>query len=147
MKAKKQTRFSFIAAVHLFLIQNDQVLLLQRANTGYEDGNWSVIAGHLDGNEEVRAAMQREAREEAGIDIALPDLQVVGVMHRKAEEERIDFFLTAHTWRGSITNCEPEKCSALQWYPLAALPSNTIPYVRKALENYREGRWFDSFGW
>lgn len=27
------------------------------------------------------------------------------------------------------------------------LPENVILYVRRALENYREGRWFDSFGW
>ena len=86
--------FRVVAAVHLFLIRDGQVLLLRRYNTGYEDGWYSVIAGHLDGGEEVTAAMRREAREEAGIEIAPEDLRVVGVMHRKATEERIDFFLT-----------------------------------------------------
>ncbi len=123
------------------------MLLLRRFHTGYEDGNYSVIAGHLDGGEEVRTAMLREAREEAGIEIALEDLRVVGVMHRRANDERIDFFLTTEKWSGEPHICEPERCDKLAWYPLDALPANTVPYVRRALENYRAGHWFDSFGW
>jgi 8-oxo-dGTP pyrophosphatase MutT (NUDIX family) len=96
--------FKVVAAVHLFLIRDGQVLLLRRFNTGYEDGQYSVIAGHLDGGEEVTAAMRREAREEAGIELAPEDLRVVGIMHRKSTEERIDFFLTATEWAGEITN-------------------------------------------
>jgi hypothetical protein len=35
----------------------------------------------------------------------------------------------------------------LAWFDLDRLPENVIPYVRRALENYRRARWFDSFGW
>lgn len=140
-------RFKLISAVHLFLLRDEQVLLLRRFNTGYEDGNYSVIAGHLDGGEEVIAAMIREAREEAGIEIAPQDMRVVGVMHRNASDERVDFFLAAERWRGEVRICEPERCDELAWYPLNDLPANVIAYVRQALENYRAGRWFASFGW
>jgi len=140
-------RFRLIGAVHLFLMRENQVLLLRRFNTGYEDGNYSVIAGHLDGGEEVIAAMIRESWEEAGIEIASEDIRVVGVMHRNASDERIDFFLAAERWCGEIRVCEPERCDELAWYPLDDLPLNMVPYVRWALENYRAGRWFDSFGW
>lgn len=142
-----RARFRLIAATHLFLLRDDRVLLLRRRNTGYEDGNYSVIAGHLDGGEEVRAAMAREAWEEAGIRIAPDDLGVVGVMHRQSDDERVDFFLAASRWEGEPTNCEPEKCDDLSWWPCDALPPNVVPYVRRALDNYRAGRWFDSFGW
>jgi 8-oxo-dGTP diphosphatase len=47
-------RFRLVAAVHIFLVRDGQVLLLRRFNTGYEDGNYSVVAGHLDGGEEVK---------------------------------------------------------------------------------------------
>ncbi|HIP97590.1 MAG TPA: NUDIX domain-containing protein, partial [Anaerolineae bacterium] len=80
-------RFKLCSAVHLFLIRGDQVLLLHRFNTGYEDGKYSVVAGHLDGDEEVKAAAIREAREEVGIEISPRDLRVVGVMHRKSNDE------------------------------------------------------------
>lgn len=134
-------------AVHLFLIRDHEVLLLRRANTGFEDGSYSVIAGHLDGGEKIVAAAIREAREEAGISIAPSAISVVGVMHRRAGDERIDFFVAASTWSGEIVNAEPHKCDALSWYPLDALPANTIPYIRRALANYRRGVWFDSYGW
>ena len=79
-------RFKAVIAVHLILIKDNQILLLRRFNTGYEDGNYSVVAGHLDGNESVLKAMQREAFEEAGIQISEKDLQIVHVMHRKTPD-------------------------------------------------------------
>ena len=140
-------RFKFVSAVHLFLIQDGKILLLRRFNTGYEDGNYSVVAGHLNGGEQIKAAAIREAHEEADIEIAPHDLEVVGVMHRMSIRERIDFFLVAHAWQGEATNKEPDRCDHLAWFDLVDLPDNVIPYVRKALDNYRRGVWFDSFGW
>ena len=70
-------------AVHLLLVKNDRVLLLRRYNTGYEDGNYSVVAGHIEGGEDLKTAMIREAREEAGIEILRSNLEVVGVIHFK----------------------------------------------------------------
>jgi 8-oxo-dGTP pyrophosphatase MutT (NUDIX family) len=49
-------RIRFPVTVHLLFIRDNQVLLLRRFNTGYEDGNYSIPAGHLDGDELVRVA-------------------------------------------------------------------------------------------
>ena len=57
-------------AIHIFLWQDEKVLLLRRYNSGYEVGNYSVPAGHLDGNEPETQAAMREVREEVGIEIA-----------------------------------------------------------------------------
>ena len=140
-------RARFAVAVHLFLVRGDEILLLRRFNTGFRDGFYGVVAGHLDGGEPGVAAAIREAQEEVGIDLAAADLTVVGVMHRWEGEERIDFFLTAERWRGEIVNAEPEKCDEVAWCPLDSLPGNTVPYVAQAITNHRRGVWFDSFGW
>ena len=72
---------------------------------------------------------------------------MVGVMHRRAEDERVSFFLTAFRWSGEIANMEPGKCDELSWHSVHDLPANMVPYVRRALENCRESRFFESFGW
>jgi len=59
-------RFTLPSAVHLFLLQENQILLLMRQNTGYEDGSYRVIAGHLEGDETVAAAVIRRLRRKLG---------------------------------------------------------------------------------
>lgn len=140
-------RFGLIGAVHLFLIRDNSILLLRRFNTGYEDGNYGVPAGHLDGGEQIKSAAIREAKEECGISISPEDLEVVGVMHRQSGSERIDFFLATTNWTGEITNSEPHKCDDLSWHSIDGLPENIIPYIKRALDNYKNGIWFSDFGW
>jgi 8-oxo-dGTP pyrophosphatase MutT (NUDIX family) len=140
----------FPVTAHIFFLREQEVLMLRRFNTGYEDGNYSVVAGHLDGGETLHQAAVREIREEVGVDVRPEDLTVSGVMQRKSDEERVDFFLTVWEWQGELLNNEPGKCDDLRWYPLDALPDNTIPYVRRALGKYLEAgerMWFDEFGW
>lgn len=139
-------------AVHLFLIKNGKILLLRRYNTGYEDGKYSVVAGHMTGNENVYEAMQREALEEAGINIEIEDLHIVQVMNRKKppsenNEERIDYFFIADKWSGVVEIMEPDKCDQLKWFELSELPMNMVPYVKKALEFYHKDIPFTLFGW
>ena len=140
-------RARFPATVHLFFFRRGQILLLRRFNTGYRDGEYSVPAGHLDGNETVLAAAQREAAEEIGVQIDAGDIVFSSVMHRTEGDERIDFFVEIRLWRGEPFNNEPHKCDELRWEDLHSLPRNTIPYVRRAIENHENGVHFDEFGW
>jgi len=129
-------------------MRGNEILLLRRFNTGWEDGKYSVIAGHLDGNETVKASMVREAKEEVGIKVSEDDLEFLQVMHRKSEEERIDFFFLTKKWSGDIEIKESHKCDQLGWFDLDRLPENNmVAYVRKAIENYKNQKNFDQFGW
>jgi 8-oxo-dGTP pyrophosphatase MutT (NUDIX family) len=141
-------RFALVSAVHLLLFDGaGRVLLARRADTGYEDGRLSVPAGHLDGDETVRQAAVREAAEEVGVDIDVDALDVVHVMHRRSDDERIDFFVACRRWTGDPVNAEPHKCSELVWVDPSALPDDVIPYVRAGIEHVIAGRTFSEHGW
>ena len=141
-------RFALVAAVHLLLFDDDgRVLLLRRANTGYEDGRLSVPAGHLDGGETVRAAAVREAAEEIGVSIDLGALTVALAMHRRSDDERVDFFVTCREWSGTPCNAEPHKCAELVWASPHALPDDMVPYVRDGIAHVVAGRTYAEHGW
>ena len=126
------------------------MLLLRRVNTGYEDGKYGLVAGHVDEGESVIQAMIREAKEEAGIDVKPEDLQLVHVMHRNKPgegEARLDFFFKCRSWEGEIKNMEPHKCDDLSWFPLDKLPENTIEYIKVALGLINKGQIYSNFGW
>lgn len=141
-------RFKLVPTSHLILIQNNMILMARRFNTGWEDGNYSVVAGHLDGNETFIEAMVRETKEEANIKIKSTDLEVVHVMHRKCpNEERIDFFLKAKKWQGTVKNMESHKCDDLRFFPLNNLPNNTIPYIKQAISKIQTKKFYSEHGW
>lgn len=141
------TRFKMTVAAYLLLVRDGKVLLLRRYNTGYEDGNYSLIAGHLDGGETVQQAICREALEEGGLMLEPSDIEIVHVMHRGGDgRERIDYFCKTANWQGEPRIGEPEKCDDLSWFPLDELPVNTIPYIREAVRCFQEKIPFSSYG-
>ena len=144
----KQERFKPYAAAYLLMIKDEKVLLLRRFNTGYQDGNYSLVAGHLDGGETTKQCIIREASEEAGIMVSPKDLDVIHVMHRfSPDREYFDIYLRTEKWSGDITNMEPDKCDELKWYNMNDLPENVLPEVKLALENINKNIHYSEFGW
>lgn len=142
------SRFTYVGSAYLLLIREDKILLLRRANTGFMDGMYGLPAGHLDGGETAREGGAREAHEEIGISIRPEDMEVVHVMHRKGErDERLDIFMTARSYEGEVRNMELEKCDDLSWFPLDALPENTIDYIRTAIHHVQSSVFYSEYGW
>jgi 8-oxo-dGTP pyrophosphatase MutT (NUDIX family) len=140
----RQTPF---LAVHLFLARGDEILWLLRQGTGWLDGFYSVVAGHVDVGESAIAAMIREAREEVGISLSPQQLEHVVTVHRDSDTERVDFFFLARDFEGEVCNMEPDKCGALTWASFEQAPTPRVPYVEAAFEAWREGKAYIEFGW
>jgi len=120
---------SLTAAGHLVLLRGEKILLLRRFNTGFGDGDYSVVAGHIEHGESALDAMRREAREEANIDVRAEDLDFTHIMFRRRADGavKVDFFFKCSTWTGHIENAEPDKCDDLEWFSLRDLPGNMVP--------------------
>jgi 8-oxo-dGTP diphosphatase len=143
-----QRRHKIVPAVYLIFRKDDRILLLQRANTGYMDGMYSLPSGHLDGGEPAVMAAVREAKEEVGVTINPADLRLVHTLHRVAEEgdhERIDLGFEVNKWRGRLRNAEPEKCSGIKWVAADKLPKNMVPLVSYMLQEVAQGKPYSSF--
>ena len=143
----KNDRFKLPSAVYLILFKENKILLSRRSNTGWMDGKYSLISGHLDGNETVSQAMIREAFEEAKITIKKEDLIPATVIHRKSDKEYIDFFFFVNNWIGEPEIGELNKCDDLRWFNINNLPENMVDYIKEAIEHYKNNVKFSEFGW
>jgi 8-oxo-dGTP diphosphatase len=139
----QKDRFKLIPAVYLLLRRGNEVLLLRRANTGYQDGKYSIIAGHLDGDELATDGIVREAKEEAGITVNSKDVRLVHTCHRltrnQTGQERLDLFFETDKWQGEVANAEPEKCDDLSWFLVDKLPDNMLPLVKNVITDVVRG--------
>lgn len=140
-------RFRIKFAVYVIPRDGDRVLLSLRQGTGWKDGWFSLVAGHVDGGEPAERAMIRETKEEIGIDIAPGDLRHVYTMHRLGDDpsdEYVDLFFECQKWSGDVRNLEPEKCGELRWVDINDLPENILEHVKVALLNYPKGVTYSS---
>jgi 8-oxo-dGTP diphosphatase len=137
-------RFRVVPAAYVFLLRPsggddapDEVLLQLRQNTGYMDAHWAAAAaGHVERGETAYDAARREAREEVGVEVG--ELSFLTSMQRTRHadpiDERVDFFFSCRSWTGEPRIVEPEKCAALEWFPLDALPEPVVPHERFVLQ-------------
>lgn len=121
--------------------------MLRRHNTGYRDGDYNLVAGHLEPNEMITTGAVREAKEEIDVDVAPSSLRLVHVLHHRSNDDRLALFLEAASWRGTPRIAEPSKCDSIEWFSPHALPPNTVPYVRHALAEIAAARLYSEFGW
>jgi len=140
-----------VPASYLIFEQDDKILLIRRFQTGYCDGQYSLVAGHVDPGETFVAAAVREAKEEAGVKISPENLQMVYLLHRDSQEKennvRADVFFVVRAWEGELQNMEPHKCDDFSWHTWEDLPVDTIPYIRFVLGEIREKKIYGEFGW
>lgn len=134
-------------AAYVIPRRGDEVLLSLRKNTGYMDGYYSLVAGHVEENEATEDGAIREANEESGIQLSKDQLRFVYLMHRLSDipdDEYIDVFFEITAWQGDFTNNEPAKCERLDWVNINNLPENTIPCIQEVLKTYPAGKMYSS---
>lgn len=152
-KEKEAQRFKLKAGVFAVVIEDGKVLLLRRYRTGIEDGMYVLPMGGHDGKEPLNKAVIREVKEEIDIHVEEQDVRVCHVMHRLhpmphgLSFEQLDIFFCVSSYSGTPCNNEPDVCDEVAFFALDALPKNTAPFIKKALECIHKGEFYSEFGW
>lgn len=121
-------------------------MLCRRHQTGWQDGKYGFMAGHIDGNESFRMALCREAKEELGIIIRPQDLEFAHVQHHISNKEYVYMYFAASKWQGQPRVCEPDKCDDVRWFPLEKLPPNLVADTGFILDYYQQGVHYSESG-
>ncbi|MFZ5376932.1 MAG: NUDIX hydrolase [Patescibacteria group bacterium] len=143
-------RHTNIPAVFLVYLRKNKILLARRQNTGYHDGDYSLVSGHVEAGESFTKAMIREAEEEAGLILFSEEIHVVHVQHRKSAwdgSERTDVYFLLKDSAKDPCNLEPKKCSELAWFGVNNLPDNVIGGVKRAIGSILKEQWYSEYGW
>ncbi len=139
-------RFTLPVGVFALLVKDNKTLLMKRQNSGWHDGDYDLVAGHIDGKESLRVALIRELREEVGLDVQPDDLRFAHLIHFLGDKEYIYVLFKTEKWGGEPIIKEPEYCSELRWFPLMELPTNITPNAKQAIEGYLTNNTYSEMG-
>lgn len=121
--------------VILLCIQDDALLLQQRATNDELHSLYAPVAGKMDIHESPTEAIIREAKEEAGILLALDDLTLSCVVHwtNRRGDDVVEFYFTCSNFSGTPQVVEPDKAFSIGFHPLNDLPDNLVSAIRPVL--------------
>lgn len=141
-------RYTSFVDLHVILRDGDgRVLLGQRQNTGWADGQFGLPSGHLEDGESVTAGTMREAEEEIGVTVKADTLHLAHVMHHHTTSGRMALFFETDQWTGEITNREPDKCAGWSFIDPTDPPEPIVSYVARALQHIAAGQFYSEGGW
>lgn len=140
-------KHNFRLAVNLVVTQDSKVLLMRRYNTGWNDGMYALMGGHVEDGENIFDAAVREAKEELGILVKTEELKPLFSM--QVSSDHVYFYFGCDKYEGTPTNMEPDQCDDLSFFNTDCLPDNLIAADKKALEMIfgTQEKSFDTFGW
>ena len=90
--------------------------------------------------------MQRELKEEIGVDVELEDMKVVNLFTTQSSESILFYQigLLISKYSGEIKNMEPEKCGELKFFDLNNLPENLFLGTKGNIELYKSKEFYNA---
>jgi mutator protein MutT len=125
--------------VGAIIVDDDDRLFLARRGTKAknERGLWEFPGGSVEFGERLAEALQREIREEYGVEITVGELLDV-VDHLLPEEGQhwVSPTFICQIKSGIPSIREPDKCVEIGWFSINALPTELTQVTRVNFEHY-----------
>ena len=135
--ARHSRHFQLIVDVHLLLLNQGEVLLGRRANTGYGDGAYEPPSSRLAERETLVEAAVRVAAAQAGIALEPQQVSLAHVLHDVSGAGRMAFFLSADAWAGQACAVRVKSPSSETQAKHGAMPPASTPSSASAAPGMR----------
>lgn len=120
------------------VIMRDGKTLLAKRRGSHGAGSWGSMGGHVEFGETPIEAIQREAREELGIELTNIRFASCASFAREGKQY-VDVSFVADLASGEPMIREHDRVEALEWFSLDALPSPLFEPVAMVLQAITEG--------
>ena len=115
--------------VAAILRRGDQVLLCHRhPDREWYPNVWDVPGGHVEPDETLEAALQRELREELGVELRLPTEAAFEYLSDRAVGVEMTLWLIDYD--GAVTNESPAEHDQIRWVDAEELTSLDLADAR-----------------
>ena len=136
-----------IKATLSFVLDDDKVLLLEKAKGLFGEGKWNVPGGKIRSEETPKECAIRETLEEAGLRVKDP--KQIGLVHfykdgRRDVPEWTGYVFNSREFSGSLTEGRE---GSLKWFRIDSLPFDQMweddkYWCRRAIEGKLFEGWF-----
>jgi 8-oxo-dGTP diphosphatase len=133
--------------VHVLLVRDDQLLLTRRRDVDPAfDGLWHPFPPASSRQENPSSTPRPARSKKRSVSWSSPPIRHGHTLHvnGSGSEPRLGLFFETRHWLGEPGNREPDKCSAVRWFDLDALPDELIPYPASGINAYRTGLPFSA---
>lgn len=125
---------TFYIGINTFVVRDGKLLLGKRKNIS-GDGTWGLPGGHLEIEENMKAAAERELMEETGLRAESFDFSNI-VRDMDTSHRYIQIGFVAQGVFGEASLNEPDKFEEWRWFSLAELPKDLFPPHIKQIDNF-----------
>jgi ADP-ribose pyrophosphatase YjhB (NUDIX family) len=121
-----------IVGVAAIVLDGDRILLGRRAAGSTYSGRWCIPCGYVEYDEDVRAAIVREFREETGLAIVPGAVFAVLSNWHNPETHTVGIWFMAAVTGGMLT--PGDDLDAAEYFPLDAWPPLAFPTDAQVIE-------------